>query len=132
MGRELTAAIKGGLRKSAKEVLEHTDDLKKTAKNAEEAKQIDEVIEHLEEVAEIDFMAKPAEIGRFGGRKLTASQIRKYKGWLKRNGVETFFEEDLILNKFGKITNKSYLSKKMPLYYIRTMFLNWDNIYELG
>lgn len=54
LGGELTAAIKGGLRKSAKEVLEHTDDVKKTAKNAEEAKQIDEVIEHLEEVAELE------------------------------------------------------------------------------
>ncbi|WP_255350301.1 hypothetical protein [Flavobacterium sp. 316] len=42
MGGELTAAIKGGLRKSAKEVLEHSDDVKKTAKNADEAKQIDE------------------------------------------------------------------------------------------
>ncbi|CAM4198756.1 MULTISPECIES: hypothetical protein [Flavobacterium] len=51
MTGKLTVAIKGGLRKSAKEVLEHTDDLKKTAKNAEEAKQIDEVIEHLEDVA---------------------------------------------------------------------------------
>ncbi|MBF02652.1 MAG: hypothetical protein CMP76_05095 [Flavobacterium sp.] len=27
MGGEITAAIKGGLRKSAKEVLEHTDDV---------------------------------------------------------------------------------------------------------
>ncbi|NHN25528.1 hypothetical protein FIA58_007545 [Flavobacterium jejuense] len=52
MGGEITTAIKGGLRKSAKEVLEHTDDLKKTAKNADEAKQIDEVIEHLEDVTE--------------------------------------------------------------------------------
>ena len=49
MSGELTVAIKGGLRKSAKEVLEHTDVLKKTAKNADEAKQIDEVIERLEE-----------------------------------------------------------------------------------
>ena len=114
MGGEITAAIKGGLRKSANEVLEHTDDLKKTAKNADEAKQIDEVIEHLEDVADLDLMAKPAEIGKFGGKKLTASQIRKYKGWLKQNGVETFFEEDLILNKFGKITNKETLNKFKP------------------
>lgn len=53
MGGKLTAAIKGVLRKSAKEVLKLTDDVKKTAKNADELKQIDEVIEHLEEVAEV-------------------------------------------------------------------------------
>lgn len=47
---ELTVAIKAGLRKSAKEVLEHTDDVKKTAKNADEAMQIDKVIEHLEDL----------------------------------------------------------------------------------
>lgn len=51
MGGEITAAINGGLRKSAKEVLGHTDDLKKTAKNADELRQIDEVIEHLQDVA---------------------------------------------------------------------------------
>ena len=124
MGTELTVAIKNGLQKSAKEVLEHTDELQKKLDNLviEENNlkrkltndEIDDFFKHLEKVAEIDFMAKPAEIGRFGGKKLTASQIRKYKGWLKRNGVETFFEEDLILNKFGKITNKETLNKFKP------------------
>ena len=53
MGGALTASIKGGLRKSAQDILIHTDDVKKTAKIADEAKQIDEVIEHLEDVADI-------------------------------------------------------------------------------
>ena len=48
---ELTVAIHKGLRKSAKEILEHEDNLRKTAKNADEAKQIDDVIEELEEIS---------------------------------------------------------------------------------
>lgn len=47
---ELTIAIHDGLRKSAKEILEHEDDLRKTAKNADEVKQIADVIEELEEI----------------------------------------------------------------------------------
>ena len=88
MTGEITAAIKRGLRKSAKEVLEHTDELKKTAKNAEEAKQIDEVIEHMEDVAELDYLAKwdipttgPGGKGFLGGKKLGRKEIRQ---WIKR------------------------------------------------
>ncbi|VXB82932.1 conserved hypothetical protein [Flavobacterium sp. 9AF] len=61
MGGELTAAIKGGLRKSAKEVLEHTDELKKKLDNLviEENNlkrkltndEIDDFFKHLDEVA---------------------------------------------------------------------------------
>ncbi|UOX34880.1 hypothetical protein LXD69_05055 [Flavobacterium sediminilitoris] len=62
MGGEITAAIKGGLRKSAKEVLEHTDDVEKQLDNLviEENNvkrkltqaEKDKVIKHLDEVAE--------------------------------------------------------------------------------
>lgn len=53
---ELSVALHGVLRKSATDIIDnHAESLKdarKNAKNTEEAKQIDEVIEHLEEVAE--------------------------------------------------------------------------------
>ena len=37
------------MRKSAKEIVEHEDDIRKTAKNADEAKEIDNLIAHLDE-----------------------------------------------------------------------------------
>lgn len=46
---ELSVAIHNGLRKSAKEILEHEDNIRKSAKNADEAKEIDNLINHLEE-----------------------------------------------------------------------------------
>lgn len=49
---ELTVAIHNGLRKSAKEILKHEDGLRKSAKNADEAKQIDVVIEELKRMAD--------------------------------------------------------------------------------
>ena len=83
LGGELTVAIKNGLRKSAKEVLEHEDELRKTAKTVDETKEIDELIEHLDEVAEVDFLAKwdiplsgPGGKGFLGGQKLGRKEIR--------------------------------------------------------
>ncbi|MGH1518782.1 toxin glutamine deamidase domain-containing protein [Chryseobacterium sp. JK1] len=49
---ELSVAIHNGLRKSAKEILEHEDDIRNSAKNVDEAKQIDELIEDLFNVSE--------------------------------------------------------------------------------
>ena len=51
LGGELTVAIKNGLRKSAKEVIEYEDELRKTANKADEVKQMDELIEHLDKIA---------------------------------------------------------------------------------
>ncbi|UOX34878.1 hypothetical protein LXD69_05045 [Flavobacterium sediminilitoris] len=104
MSGELTVAIKGGLRKSAQEALEHTDDLKKTAKNADETNQIDEVIEHLEDVAEVDFMASH-KIGNLGGKVATERQIRQLRGILKQKGVNLILEGDIknALNQFKPI-----------------------------
>jgi len=51
---ELTVALKKGLRKKAKKALREKsaiERLRKSAKNGEEVKQLDEVVEHLEEVA---------------------------------------------------------------------------------
>lgn len=44
---ELSVAIHNGLRKSAKEILEHEDDIRKSAKNADEASEIDEALEQM-------------------------------------------------------------------------------------
>ena len=46
---ELTIAIRNGLRKSGKEILEHEDDLRKAARNADEVREIDNFIAHLDE-----------------------------------------------------------------------------------
>ncbi|NHN25520.1 hypothetical protein FIA58_007505 [Flavobacterium jejuense] len=101
LGGEITAAIKGGLRKSAKEVLEHTDDLKKTAKNADELKQIDEVIEHLEETSrnfKIDnFIERGIKSGKTIGKIDKATIIREL-----HNVTETATEVSRALKK-GKI-----------------------------
>lgn len=48
---ELSVAIHNGLRKSAKEILKNENDIRKSAKNADEAKEIDDIIDELEKVA---------------------------------------------------------------------------------
>jgi hypothetical protein len=48
---ELTVAIHNGLRKSAKEILEHEDELRKTAKNADEVNKIEEALATLKKIA---------------------------------------------------------------------------------
>jgi len=48
---ELSVAIHNGLKKSAKEILEHEDDIRKSARNSEKAKEIDDIIDELEKVA---------------------------------------------------------------------------------
>ena len=115
---ELTAAIKGGLRKSAKKVLEHTDDLKKTAKNAEEAKQIDEVIEHLYKVAEetTDYSS------RFAKKVLknldeVSSKIKNYESSIQK----LKYEEGMLLNNAKKIEIKKVTQKKESS-------INWGHI----
>ncbi|MEC4004914.1 zincin-like metallopeptidase toxin domain-containing protein [Flavobacterium sp. SUN052] len=65
-------------------------------------------------VDEVDFLVKTSETGKYGGKKLTASQIRQYKGELKQNGVEVFFEKDLKLNSFDRIKNKAAVKKFIP------------------
>lgn len=82
---EITVAIKKGLQKSAKEILEHEDDLRKTAKNADEAKQIDDVIDELERMAskEDDLFRKIEELFDLsGGRLLTKKELDLLKDFL--------------------------------------------------
>ncbi|CAM4198134.1 MULTISPECIES: cysteine peptidase family C39 domain-containing protein [Flavobacterium] len=92
MSGELTVAIKGGLRKSAKEVLEHSDDVKKTAKNAEEAKQIDEVIKHLEDVAEAGIKNTSKRAKRVAR---TAKEGDIHKSFFENAGISLKKEEGL-------------------------------------
>ncbi|MFB9096890.1 MULTISPECIES: zincin-like metallopeptidase toxin domain-containing protein [Flavobacterium] len=106
MSGEITVAIKNGLQKSAKEVLEHTDDLKKTAKNADEAKQIDEVIEHLRRVSGDNIKGK----GFYGGKVLSKSDIEKWAKHLKKKygtNLEKVddFENPNVLAQFDANTN---------------------------
>ncbi|HEU4495925.1 MAG TPA: zincin-like metallopeptidase toxin domain-containing protein [Flavobacterium sp.] len=113
---EITIAIKNGLKKSAKEVLEHEDELYISAKNADETSQIDDVIEELEEVAGLDLMAKPQRIGNLGGKVLRTSQIRKLRRQLKEKGILLILEEDIKLSKLGKIKNKEVIKAFEPVY----------------
>jgi len=94
----LTVAIKGGLRKSAKEVLEHTDDIKKELDNlvieennvkrrltqAEKA----DVIEHLDEVAERKKQIIPNG-GITKGFSIINPKVMKYwMNFLEKKGVK--------------------------------------------
>ncbi|WP_264560675.1 hypothetical protein [Flavobacterium sp. N501239] len=109
MGGEITATIKGALRKSAQKVLEHTYELKKTAKNADELKQIDEVIEHLYKVAEeaSDYSS------RFAKKVLknldeVSSKIKNYESSIQK----LKYEEGMLLNNAKKIEIKKVTQKK--------------------
>lgn len=53
LGGELTVVIKDGLRNSAKEALKHENEILKSAKNADEANEIDEIISQLRKSADI-------------------------------------------------------------------------------
>jgi proteasome lid subunit RPN8/RPN11 len=53
LGGEITLAIKNGLRNSAREALKHEKEILKSAKNADEANKIDEIISQLRKSADI-------------------------------------------------------------------------------
>ena len=81
LGGEIAAALKGALAKSADDLLKHEDALRKSAKNADEVKQVDELIEHLREVAEIDYLARWDDLsasrkGYLGGQTLRRKEIK--------------------------------------------------------
>lgn len=87
---ELSVAIHNGLRKSAKEILEHEDDIRNSAKNVDEAKQIDDVVGELMEVVELDM--RQVDIFPGGGQfeVLSSNLLKKYireldKKMLKHN-----------------------------------------------
>lgn len=98
LGGELTAVIKGGLRKSAKEVLEHTDDVKKELDNLviEENNvkrkltqaEKDEVIKHFDEVAERKKQIIPNG-GLTKGFSIINPKVMKYwMNFLEKKGVK--------------------------------------------
>lgn len=87
---ELSVAIHNGLRKSAKEILEHEDDIRKSAKNVDETKQIDDVIDELIEVAELDMRQIDLFPGGSQFEVLSSNLLKKYirkldKKMLKHN-----------------------------------------------
>ncbi|WBZ94053.1 zincin-like metallopeptidase toxin domain-containing protein [Chryseobacterium wangxinyae] len=80
----------------------------------------------LQEVAK---MAKPHDIDKYlGGKILKESQIRKFRGDLKKRGTALILEEDILLNKSGQITNKAVVKNFKPVILDRFKF---DNIYDL-
>ncbi|MFL0108159.1 zincin-like metallopeptidase toxin domain-containing protein [Tenacibaculum maritimum] len=68
---------------------------------------------------EISLMARPREIGKFGGKVLKASQVKKLRGELKKKGVLLILEEDLkITNQFKTIKlNGLEFEKAQNLFY---------------
>ncbi len=111
LGREITSAIRNGLKQCAIRLVEKEEDLvrleKQLDKTVEEGKvtrkEADDSLKELRELANADLMAKPNEIGKLGGKVLNASQIIKLRGELKQRGVLLILEEDL---KIKSITNQ--------------------------
>lgn len=93
---ELTLAIHNGLRKSAKEILEHEDDIRKTAKNIDEAKEIDEALMQLKR-----------EGGSGGYSKIATTKELEKKAFKQ---LEKKFLNKIIENPFEKI------KEVMPLF----------------
>ena len=96
---EITVAIKNGLQKSAKEVVEHSDDLEKQLDDLVEQGQIsrnvaDELLDNLEVLGELDLMAT-RKIGNLGGKVATEKQIRQLRGVLKQKGINLILEGDI-------------------------------------
>ncbi|MGB3592022.1 MAG: zincin-like metallopeptidase toxin domain-containing protein [Nonlabens sp.] len=113
---ELTAALRNALKKSAKDVLEVGANGTRTGQQLE--RRLDELVERgefdelgkseiIEEVEDIAFMGKPREIGKLGGKKLRASEIRKLRGELTRRGGLLILEQDLniknIINNYRPV-----------------------------
>ncbi|NHN25542.1 hypothetical protein FIA58_007620 [Flavobacterium jejuense] len=80
---------------------------------------------------EVDLMSKPPKTNEFtGGKLMSESKIRKYKGELRQKGIEPFFEEDLLINKAGKrIQNKAILKKFKPFTESGIYFENPQDFY---
>lgn len=96
---EVSVFLKGKLQKTAKEIVENSN-FTKSLDDLVKKEEINEVGGILDEIS---LMARPREIGKFGGKVLKASQVRKLRGELKKKGVLLILEEDL---KIKKITNQ--------------------------
>jgi len=95
---ELTVAIHNGLRKNAKEILEHEDDLRKTTKNADEAKQVDDVIEELKNIVDDRFkqlnsIADPVADILGAAYKSHPERLNEITSFLKSKKVEIVYKD---------------------------------------
>ena len=96
LGGEIAAALKGALAKSADDLLKHEDALRKSAKNADEVKQVDELIEHLEETAEIEQrLVNDWDGGKFLSERTLRKRIRNLLQEYKNFKLEVLFVEEL-------------------------------------
>ena len=86
-------------------------------------KQLEEIFE------EAAAMAKSAKADeKLGGKILKASQIRKYRGELKQRGTNLILEENILLSKFGTITNKEIVRNYKP---VLLGGIKFDNVNDL-
>lgn len=101
---ELTVALRGALKKSARNILEVGFDGTRSGRQLEN--KLDDLVKKgeldeagktkvVDEVEEVAFMGKPREIGKLGGKKLKASEIRRLRGELKQRGGLLILEKDL-------------------------------------
>lgn len=84
---ELSLALYGKMQQSAKTILAKEKVLRKTAKNADETKQMDVVVEELRRVAELDYLGNVGRRGRRLGQKLSKSAINDLINYLKKEGL---------------------------------------------
>ena len=103
LGADLGEFLLKRARKSAKNALDHEDDIRKAAKK-EGVEDVDGLLDELYEVAELDLMAS-RKIGNLGGKIATERQIRQLRGVLKQKGVNLILEGDIksALNQFKPI-----------------------------
>ncbi|MGB3592026.1 MAG: zincin-like metallopeptidase toxin domain-containing protein [Nonlabens sp.] len=122
---ELTAALRIALKKSAEDVLEVGANGTRIGQQLE--RRLDELVERgefdelgkaeiVEEVVDIAFMGKPREIGKLGGKKLRASEIRKLRGELKKRGGLLILEQDLniknVINNYRPVSLDGFSFEK--------------------
>ena len=127
MTGEITAAIKGSLRKSAKEVLEHTDELQKKLDNLviEENNlkrkltndEIDDFFKHLEEVAE---RRKIVDGGLRGSKVLSTKQKEEILEYSKKYFDESENIEEKIQFAAAESTNDTGYMASFDITYINT------------
>ncbi len=151
---ELTVAIKNGLKKSAKELVETTESKAKLEKEldnlVEEGKisrtEAEEVIEHLEEVAEMDNLAKWDDLpvsgkGYLGGKTLRRKEI---KYWIDEiNKISKGKSKLIVLPKGDPILNGNkagfnpyngniYVEKGLTEYEIFHEFKHLEEFVKIG
>jgi len=133
LSAEITVAIKNGLQKSAKEVLEYEDELRKTANKADEVKQMDELIEELKRVADDNIKGK----GLYSGKILSKTDIEKWAKILKEKfgtNLEKVdnFDNPNILAQFDPNTNTIRYKDDVTEYFMAHESFHAEEMHQIG